>query len=212
MDHLASSDEDISFDLESGTCVIRSNEEGCPDHDLDQKLAKTILLKLCNGLTSVDDSSVKTDSLNVNEGSLENKVKYKKGSSAKKPPRPPRPHGSFSLSASDQKLIKELAQLAMIKRARIERMNALKQKKALKISSSSSASSSSSSHGSFFAMLFTIIFFLVILLQGRNSGLSFHGSPHLAQTNGNGLLDIQNQLNQSVSDSISPDSKSSTMF
>lgn len=48
--------------------------------------------------------------------------------------------------------------------------------------------------------------------SGRNSGLSFHGSPHLAQTNGNGLLDIQNQLNRSESDSISPNSKSSMMF
>ncbi|XP_071708511.1 uncharacterized protein [Rutidosis leptorrhynchoides] len=209
MDHLASKEEGVSFDLESGNGVVHSNEDGCPGPDSVKKLAKPMFSESCDGPTIVENSSVKLDSLNVNEGSLENKVKSKNSSSAKKPPRPPRPHGGFSLSAYDQKLIKELTQLAMIKRARIERMKALKQKKALK---GSTSSSSSSSHGNFFAMVFTIIFFVVILLQGRNTGVSFHGSRHMAPTDGNGLQNIHihtyNQLNQSSNSSISPNSKS----
>lgn len=165
MDHLVSKVHDDGFDvdLESGTVMIHSNAERGSDLDSDKKLAKTVFLKLCDGLVSVDDSAVKSDLLNVNEGSLESFMKCKKASSAKKPPRPPRP---LSLDAADQKLIKELAELAMIKRARIERMKALKQKKNSKILSSSS--STSSSYGSFFAMVFTVIFLLVILFQGNH--------------------------------------------
>ncbi|KAL8197857.1 hypothetical protein R6Q57_023616 [Mikania cordata] len=201
MDHSASKEHDNGFDLdlESGTVVIHSNAERSPDPDSDRKLAKTVFLKLCDGLMSVDDSSVKSDPLNVNEGSLESVMKVKKASSAKKPPRPPRP---LSLDPSDQKLIKELAELAMIKRARIERMKALKQKKNSKISSSSS-----SSHGSFFAMLFTIIFLLVILFQGQNSGVASQHFPQTGQRNRSGLTDII-----SPSESVSANYKSSTRF
>lgn len=222
MDHSGSREQDVCIDLESGIGVVHSNEEGSPDPGLDEKLAKTIFLKLCDRFISVDDSLLKSgmNPLNVNEDSLENKVNMlvegetvgncmgkkmekEKRKKAKKPPRPPRPPKGFSLDASDQKLIKELAELAMIKRARIERMKALKLKKSLKISSSSS------SHGSLFAMLFTIIFFLVILLQGRNSGANLQGSP---QTIENGSIFVQAQLNPSASESISPISKSSTPF
>ncbi|KVH90196.1 uncharacterized protein LOC112521253 [Cynara cardunculus var. scolymus] len=218
MDHSGSGEQDADIDLESGVGAIHSNEEGSLNPGLDEKLAETIFLKLSDRYISVDDSSVKPGS-NPNEGSPENnvlmegetvgnslgkKMDQEKRKKAKKPPRPPRPPKGFSFDASDQKLIKELAELAMIKRARIERMKALKLKKSLKISSSSS-----SSHGSLFAMLFTIIFFLVILLQGRNSGANFQGSP---QTNENGSIFVQAQLNPSASESISPIPKSSTLF
>ncbi|CAI9288743.1 unnamed protein product [Lactuca saligna] len=160
MDHIHSTcreeDVDVDFDLESGTGVIYSNK----DPGLDAK--KCIL----------NPSNINAEN-NVNStGKKMGKEKGKKGTNAKKPPRPPR---GFSLDSYDQNLIKELAQLAIIKRARIERMKALKQKKA------SSSSSSSSSHAALFAMLFTIIFLLVILLQGRNSGVAFPGSPQMAQ-------------------------------
>ncbi|XP_076925449.1 uncharacterized protein LOC143588281 [Bidens hawaiensis] len=169
-----------------------ANVERSPD--------QMVFSRLCDGLMSVeDDSSVRSDSLNVNEGLLENNIiKSKKALSAKKPPRPPQP---LSLDASDQKLIKELTEIAMIKRARIERMKALKQKKNSKLSSSSS--SSSSSHGSLFAMLTTVIFFVMILFQGQNSGVTIQGQGpgQTVQRNGNGLTIVQNQLNISLSDS-----------
>ncbi|XP_071703822.1 uncharacterized protein [Rutidosis leptorrhynchoides] len=181
--------------------------------------------KLCNQLINVDDNMVKLsiDEFTVKvvidskiEGEkdvdfIAKKEKRKKvSSSAKKPPKPPRPPRGFSLDAADQKLIKELAELALMKRARIERMKALKQKKALKASSSSS-----SMNGSLFATLFTVIFFLMMLLQGmscRSPGVTSHGSPQTAQTNENGLIFIQEQLNPSASNSILPNSKSSNLF
>ncbi|KAK1436328.1 hypothetical protein QVD17_02107 [Tagetes erecta] len=191
MDHLGGKEHDNGFDvdLESGSFMIHSNAERSTDLDSDKKLAKTVFLKLCDGLVSVDDSTVK------------------KATTAKKPPRPPRP---LSLDAADQKLIKELAELAMIKRARIERMKALKQKRNSKILSSSS--STSSSYGSFFAMAFTVIFLLVILFQGQNPGVTIQGSPQTGQTNASGLTVIQNQSNLSPSVSISANYKSSKGF
>jgi hypothetical protein len=78
----------------------------------------------------------------------------------RKPPKPPRPPRVLSLDASDQKLIKEITELAMRKRARIERLKALKKMRAAKASSSSSSLS---------AMFITIIFFLIIIYQGRKT-------------------------------------------
>ncbi|XP_039001444.1 uncharacterized protein LOC120127651 isoform X1 [Hibiscus syriacus] len=88
----------------------------------------------------------------------------------KKPPRPPR---APSLDAADQKLIREIAELARLKRERIERMKALKKLKAAKPTSPSTSSN-------MFAMLFTIVFCLVIMFQGMCSGgtsASYQGSP-----------------------------------
>ncbi|KAL4592437.1 hypothetical protein LXL04_005431 [Taraxacum kok-saghyz] len=159
MDHSDCREQDVCFDLESGTIDIHSNNEIILDPTLDEKPAKP--------------NSI---------GKKVKKEKCKKGISAKKPPRPPR---GFSLDVYDQNIIKELAELAIIRRARIERMKVLKQKQVSKLSSSSS------SHASLFAMLFTIIFFIVIFLQGRNSGVTFQGSPQMAQTNENGLIFTQ---------------------
>jgi hypothetical protein len=78
----------------------------------------------------------------------------------RKPPKPPRPPRSLSLDASDRKLMKEITELAMRKRARIERLKALKKMRAAKASSSSSSLS---------AMFITIIFFLIIIYQGRKT-------------------------------------------
>ncbi|KAI3730134.1 hypothetical protein L6452_18810 [Arctium lappa] len=201
-------DPDFVIDLESGTGVS-------PNPNSDENLPKTDFSRLCDELMSVDDElenhvKVVIDS-KVEVGKKMGKEKRKKSSSAKKPPKPPRPPRGFSLDAADQKLIKELAELAIIKRARIERMKALKHKKALRASSSSS----SSMNGSLFAMLFTVIFFLMILLQGmscRSPGVTSQGSPQRAQTNDNALVFIQEQLNPSASDSILPDSKSSNLL
>ncbi|KAI3825981.1 hypothetical protein L1987_00020 [Smallanthus sonchifolius] len=110
--------------MEQQVCVdILSNEEGSLDLgcvDMDQPKPKSG--------TSVDEEE------NIKE-------KRKKASSAKKPPRP---HRGFSLDAADHKLIKELA---AIKRARIERMKALMQKKASK----------SANYSSLLAVIFTIV-------------------------------------------------------
>lgn len=74
---------------------------------------------------------------------------------ASKPPRPPKPP---SLDAADQKLVREIIELAKRKRARIEKM---------KIAKKIKASKSSSLHSGTSAMLITLLFFFVIIFQGK---------------------------------------------
>lgn len=88
--------------------------------------------------------------------------------SAKKPPRPPR---GLSLDASDQKLIKEISEILMMKRARIERMKKKKKKKS-KAAAAAASSSNSSTTGNLIAMLFTLVFCIVIIFQGNYSDRS----------------------------------------
>lgn len=129
--------------------------------------------------------------------------KNKKGSnkkaSNKKPPRPPR---SPSLDTADHKLIRELAELARLKRARMERMKASKKMKAAK---------TSSSNGNVLAMLFTIIFFLVIIFQGMLSGgshINNHGSPLPTGATEASLISVQYFGNPVASDPNGPNSGS----
>ncbi|XP_071721094.1 uncharacterized protein [Rutidosis leptorrhynchoides] len=186
--------------LERNVCVdLESAING--DQEKSLNLGKPVLTNNVD-----DDSPLKyNDEMNTNsvmviiDGGI--KEKRKKCLSAKKPPKPPTgPHRGFSLDAADQKMIKELAELAMIKRARIERMKALMQKKTSKASSSSSSSTAN-----LFAMVFTIIVFLVMLFQGMSCQISygtFNGSPPTTQTNENALIFIQEGLNPSAHDSV----------
>nr|GEW40858.1 hypothetical protein CTI12_AA327990 [Tanacetum cinerariifolium] len=174
-------EHEVRVDLESVTGVINGNGEGNLDLGLGEYQPKPVFAKLSYHILSLDGHLVK------NEGSqeMDGKEKRKKSLSAKKPPKPPRPHRGFSLDAAEEKFIKELAQLAMIKRARIERMKTLMQKKASK-------ASSSSTNGSLFAMIFTVICFIVILFQG---------SPPRMEADENGFIFIQ-ELNPSAHDSV----------
>lgn len=182
-------EHEVRVDLESVTGVIYGNGE----RNLDENQRKPVFTKLSDHILSLDAQLVK------NEGSqeMDGKEKRKKSLSAKKPPKPPRPHRGFSLDAADEKFIKELAQLAMIKRARIERMKSLMQKKASK-------APSSSTNGSLFAMIFTIICFIVILFQGVSCQIScgtFTGSPPTMEPDESGFIFIQ-ELNPSAHDSV----------
>lgn len=100
------------------------------------------------------------DSVKSVENNSPVKEKRKK-SGNKKAAKPPRPPKAPSLDAADHKLIREITELAMLKRARIERLKVLKKMKAAKSSSSSGSSSS------MFALVFTFVFCIVILLQGN---------------------------------------------
>ncbi|KAH6833066.1 transmembrane protein [Perilla frutescens var. hirtella] len=119
--------------------------------------------------------------------------------SAKKPPRPPR---GLSLDAADQKLIKEISELLMIKRARIERMKALKKTKAAK-----GTSASASSSGNLVAMLFTVLFCIVIIFQGchpwgffprSGSAVGIPISPKSDGATEGGVLSLQDKRNLST--------------
>ncbi|XP_051128095.1 uncharacterized protein LOC127249376 [Andrographis paniculata] len=88
------------------------------------------------------------------------KRENRKPMSTKKPPRPPAPRG-LSLDAAEEKLIKEISQLAMIKRAGMERKKARRKMKEAKASSDSAAPSLN-----LIAVVFTILFCVVIIFQG----------------------------------------------
>lgn len=187
-------EHEVCVDLESVTGAISGNQKRNLDLGLRENQPKPVFTKLSDHILSLDGHLVK------NEGSqeMDGKEKRKKSVSAKKPPKPPRPHRGLSLDAADEKFIKELAQLAMIKRARIERMKAVMQKKA-------SRASSSSTNGSLFAMIFTIICFIVVLFQGVSCQIScgtFTGSPPTMEPNESGFIFIQEDLNPSAHDSV----------
>ncbi|KAM1191593.1 hypothetical protein FF1_012180 [Malus domestica] len=211
MDQKSPREKDFEVDLESAVVV---SEEDSSDSPVlcAKKQAKTLIAKVCGGLldgtVKVEDrtglcgngsnsnvvcpDNLKVATNKVLEGNEcidhveKTRVKDKrKKTSNTKPPKPPRPPRGPSLDAADQKLIKELSEIAMWKRARIERMKALKKMKAAKASSNSGT----------FAMLFTILFCLVLIFQGissrRSSPVNIKGSPLSAgRTEGN-LISVQ---------------------
>ncbi|KAG6764047.1 hypothetical protein POTOM_031501 [Populus tomentosa] len=237
---MAPRDRDFEFDLESG--VRNSVEDSCKNAGSGVKTpTKPLLAKVCgafadgtaNGEERVNLCGYVSDSGGgsadhvklegeISVDQVEKKMvkeKHKKTSN-KKPPRPPR---GPSLDAADQKLIKEISELAMLKRARIERMKALKKLKATK----------PSSNNNLFAMVFTILFCLVILFQGNACARSSHsitalvfnpylvqangmssratsassmGSPVSSETAGDGLISVQYFGNPSASESNGPGS------
>ncbi|KAL2459355.1 uncharacterized protein Fot_54488 [Forsythia ovata] len=211
MDHIPM--REVVIDIECN--VSMSPEAGSPDL-LDAKLGKISSAKVCNAPVSLDGSvrgengvslgsNVKTTS-DVSPVQEKNVRKEKRQStSAKKPPKPPRPPRGLSVDAADQKLIKEIAELAMIKRARIERMKSYKKMKAAKTSPLSSSS------GNLIAMLFTILFCIVIIFQGMSPGntssVGSHGSPETNGRSERGFIvvhDHQNIPNTSSIGSGSP--------
>ncbi|XAR56974.1 hypothetical protein NMG60_11024961 [Bertholletia excelsa] len=223
MDHLHQSDRDFMVDLESGE--DRREEMKTANLIVGGQSPKTLFTKVCSGFVSVDglnkdekgwlrSDSVLTENVNqliekkVDEDKDVDCVESKSGKerrktmSAKKPPRPPRPPKALSLDAADQKLIKEIAELAMMKRARVERMKALKKMKAAKASSVT---------GNFVAMLFTIIFCLVIIFQGMSPGKSSTVSSQFSlqspQVAGSGFISVhyfRNASASSITSSVSP--------
>lgn len=82
-----------------------------------------------------------------------------------KPPRPPR---GPSLDAADRIFVKEMTELAVKKRATVERIKALKKMKAEKASSFNS---------SLPALFITLLFFVVIIFQGMG-WLNLYIFPH----------------------------------
>lgn len=127
--------------------------------------------KVFRGVSNLDEIQIglNGNSTNLNKlGDEEEKKKQKEkkksmsaAANSKPPRRPPRcPKSSLSLDAADQRLIKEISRIAMLKHARDERMKALKKMKAAKASSSS---------GNLFAMITTFLFCLLLIFHGMSS-------------------------------------------
>ncbi|KAF5752118.1 hypothetical protein HS088_TW01G00025 [Tripterygium wilfordii] len=210
MDHIAPRERDFDIDLEVGWTV--SEEDSSKDSGF-RKQGKTLITKICKFAdgTVKDEERISSPTIvsNTNKICADNvksegegtptsadkevvREKRKKTSNKKslKPPRPPK---GPSLDAADQKLIREITELATLKRARIERMKALKKMKAAK---------TSSSNGNFLAMVFTILFCLVIIFQGMSSrgpSANLQGSPMSAGAADGGLISVQYFGNPSAS-------------
>ncbi|XP_047173884.1 uncharacterized protein LOC124841622 [Vigna umbellata] len=231
MDSKSVKNRNIEVDLESGLPLIGddSKKVSVPS---DAKQGKTLFAKVSGGIVGGSIKGDDVPSLIHNESSFSEvsgdlmkvtstplmgkdsgnralqtptKEKRKKASN-KKAPKPPRSPQAPSLDAADLKLIREISELAMLKRARIERMKALKK---MKIAKSRSSSSSSTS---FLAMVFTVVFFVVIIFQGvpsrTSSVASFQGSPVSTVESEGGLISVEYQLNPSASNSNVPGSES----
>nr|GEU51679.1 uncharacterized protein [Tanacetum cinerariifolium] len=180
------------------------------EHVTNNKRAKNVLRTLvgalsCKGSDDGEDSSnfrrnsvtVSDDEYNDIEASINNKSEAEKRErvplidklqlkekhktrNSKKAPKPPRPRKGPSLSTNDLRLVKEISELVMKKRARFERMKSLKKMRAVRSPSSQSSSSSSSSI-SIFAMLITVLFLIVIIFQGFSSSKGLTSSHQVQE-------------------------------
>ncbi|XP_061350416.1 uncharacterized protein LOC133295594 [Gastrolobium bilobum] len=230
MDRRSARDKDVEVDLESGLPLIGDDSKKVST-PTTAKQGKALFAKLSGGLVGGPVKGEVGPSLCSNESNLSEvsvdvmkvtnnpitgqdlvsnavqtpvKEKRKKARN-KKAPKPPRPPQALQLDAADHKLIREISEFAMLKRARIERMKALKKMRMAKSSSSSSSSS-------IWAMVFTVVFCIVIIFQGMSSGKSsvssFQGSPLSAGGAEGDLISVQYQLTPSASDSNAPGSES----
>ncbi|XP_047314568.1 uncharacterized protein LOC124918465 isoform X1 [Impatiens glandulifera] len=183
-------------------------QEFLVDLESDGGLSDNEFTKVCGEYSSFDESGkggigIHLKKLGDEEEEEEEKMKKKNKEKRKsmssanynKPPRrPPRyPKTALSLDAADQRLIKEISRIAMIKHARDERMKALKKMKAAKASSSSST-------GNLFAMITTLLFCLVLIFQGMSSSkrLTINiQSPHPSWAAENHIVSVNDPSNTS---------------
>lgn len=180
MDQTISREKDFEVDLESGGNT--SEEDEFRDIDSCERQSKSWawnrLLnfdgskKLETGVETCCSSSKSDDVIDDNVELLvgshledvqkelchvknNNDKEKKKKKTNSKPPRPPK---GPSLDAADQKLVKELAELALRKRARIKKLKAMRNMKARKAPSPYTGLS---------ALVITIFFLTIIILQGK---------------------------------------------
>jgi len=189
MGHTIPREKDVEFDLESGgntseedvgkdRCVGGKESKGALGwagngvRNIDgTEKGKTAIESFRNSAKSgevviIDENNLE---LFVDRGFVQQQLSDVNGNRAKqtikpfnpkRPPKPPLPPTGPSLDAGDQKFVRELAELALRKRARVKKMKAVRKMKANK-------SSSSSSYTSLSAMVITVFFFLVIILHGK---------------------------------------------
>ncbi|KAL2323729.1 hypothetical protein Fmac_028108 [Flemingia macrophylla] len=217
MGHSIPREKDVEFDLESGgnsseedvgdNLYLREREsKGALDWASNEILNFDGTYKGKSGIESCSFSSKSGQVAVKGENNLElfvekgfvqqqlshvnaNSVKQKtKPYNPKKPPKPPLPPRGPLLDAGDQEFVKQLAELALRKRARVKKMKAVRKMKASK-------SSSSSTYTNLSAMVITVFFFLVIILQGIRSASStsigLMGSPEATFAVHEGLVSVQ---------------------
>ncbi|XP_064949409.1 uncharacterized protein LOC103997004 [Musa acuminata AAA Group] len=231
MDKNSSREKELVFDLEGGENSVIREQEGSKDTWCSAGQDNGMLSRVWSSFISIDgpikgervvrlgdsaSSSVelplidgealgdRSVGLEAKMGLLEKKVGLEttKKKGCKKPPKPPRPPNSPPLDVTNQKLMKEISEIAMMKRARIERM-----KKKVKDANSARI------NGNLWALIITILFILVIMWQGvlpsgSSSGRS-NGHPESSVETRGGLISIHFYKNASgntpkASTSMSP--------
>ncbi|CAH8304111.1 unnamed protein product [Eruca vesicaria subsp. sativa] len=176
MDHIVSGEEEeeLGVDIEEG---VRFNEtqDTITTNQEDVWSGRLSYDHRSENITDDEDDPLmggegkrrerSSQSLDLSDRKFDNVKVKKTRKPSSKPPRPPK--GPL-LTANDQKLMREIAELAMRKRARIERMRRMK------------AAKSSSPCSSVLAMIVTVIFFVFLIFQGfftSNASLSSSNSP-----------------------------------
>ncbi|XP_058769146.1 uncharacterized protein LOC131643012 isoform X2 [Vicia villosa] len=222
-------EKDVEFDIESGENTSEeetSNDERDSRNGFPWSWNGVLNLdgseKGKNGIESCSNSSNSGDFVGVEDYNLELLVdkglehvhgnhghhgKHGKQKSMfgnpRKPQKPPLPPKGPSLDAGDHRFVKELAELALRKRARVKKMNAVKRMKAGKPPSTSSYTNLS-------AMVITIVFFLVIILHGIRSASSaavgLTASPETTVVADESLISIQYPANFNSTDGNGPGS------
>ncbi|KAJ8498291.1 hypothetical protein OPV22_008843 [Ensete ventricosum] len=230
MDKNSSREKELVIDLEGGETAVIREQEGSKDTWCSAGQDNGMLSRVWSSFISIEgpikgervgnsaSSSVelhlidrealgdRSVGLEAKMGLLEKKVglEITKKKGCKKPPKPPRPPNSLPSDAANQKLMKEISEIAMMKRARIERM-----KKKVKDANSARI------NGNLWALIVTILFVLVIIWQGvlprgSSSGISNGHAESSVETRG-GLISIHFYKNASgntpqASTSMSPNS------
>lgn len=139
-------------DLESGCKMANSSTNEIEEIKINGDV------KNMNGVKAV----VEEKNVNVREGGLSNKP------SLKKPPKPPRPPGSPLWDKADLMLVKEISELMRLKQARKKRLRALRRKRLHKEASSSSSLN-------LYALIFTVLFCIIVIYQGKSPFLCLFG-------------------------------------
>ncbi|KAM0044495.1 hypothetical protein Hdeb2414_s0010g00353991 [Helianthus debilis subsp. tardiflorus] len=170
-------------DIESNQSECREdlrNEQVTDDKSVKNMLRSLGLTLSFNGLDDAENSSDIESSVNNKLegekrenmpliGKTHSKEKQKVKNS-KRASKPPRPRKGPSLSTSDLRLVKEISEMVMKKRARIERLKSLKKARSARLQTAPPPASSASSYMSIFAMMITVLFLIVIILQGFGFG------------------------------------------
>ncbi|XP_023513697.1 uncharacterized protein LOC111778230 isoform X1 [Cucurbita pepo subsp. pepo] len=246
---------DLTIDLESGAKIVKEEAGNVEPSSIKREVKNIFWGRLTEDTLPRDERAAASSSYVANiirdasikllidknlkgeEGrrevvaNVEKKNDRGKHNNKKKAPKPPRPPKGPSLDAADQMLVKEIAELAMKKRSRIERMKVLKKAKAEKTSSCNTYIP---------ALIITCLFFLVVIVQSKQvlldvettnrfdvlmflrmfcsclstvissrSSSLFQGSPEPAVGGSSGFISVQYIMNFPRNESYIPNSTTS---
>lgn len=180
---MALKEGNVDADIESGQTPLKTDNHVSVCNGLSKSDGSKSGDHTCESVQVVIEKNPGTEFRDLLAFAEKGYLKEKRSNPySNKHPKPPRPPKGPLLNASDMKLVREISEIAVLKRARIERIKALKKMKAAKGSSTS---------GNVTAVVITVLFFIVVVLQGVYSrGGILVGSPEPSVAN-KGLINMQ---------------------